>query len=177
MHRRDALPSPVRAAIFNGYFCDAVRRQLPPHAHAAYVRLLGTLISPPSADTVTGGSESGGAIKAQEALPLVGTALAAAEERGWFAAVAAAEADGNDGGGTTQADLRPSKRARTGGDADTSTGGTSEKTGAASAQKVVAAYETLKQVLVQLPAFAPVIGMIDVKLQVEQVEERDPFFG
>jgi hypothetical protein len=179
MHRRDTLPSPVRAAIFNGYFCDAVRRQLPPHAHAAYVRLLSTLLSPPSAGTAVAGSESGGAIKAQEALPLVGTALAAAEERGWFAA---AEVHGKDGGDRTEVDdLRPSKRARTGDDAATSTAGASEQTGggaSGASQKVVAAYETLKQVLVQLgPAFAPVIGMVDVKLQVEQVEERDPFFG
>lgn len=169
MHQRGTLPSPVRAAMFNGYFCDAVRRQLSPHAHAAYVQLLGALIAPPSDGSVAAGSESTGAIKAQEALPLVGTALAAAEMRGWFA-VAAHQTD--------PTGLRPAKRARRGdGEASSSAGG-SEETGVASAPEVLAAYEALKQVLVQLgSAFAPVIGMVNAKLQVEQLEERDPFFG
>lgn len=171
MHRRGTLPWPVRAAMFNGYFCDAVRRQLSPHAHAAYVRLLGALIAPPSAETgPAAGSESTGAIKAQEALPLVGTALAAAEMRGWFAVAATHQTDAKD--------LRPSKRARTGDGEASSNAGGSEETGVASAPDVLAAYEALKQVLVQLgSAFAPVIGMVDAKLQVEQLEERDPFFG
>lgn len=174
MHQRGTLPPPVRAAMFNGYFCDAVRRQLPPNTHAVYVRLLGNLIAPPAAETATSGSVSGGVIKAPEALPLVGTALAAAETRGWFASLAEGSSDGNNSGDTTQVDPRPSKRAR----AHAATASTSQATSVPSAQRVVAAYASLKQILVQQSsAFAPVIGMIDAKLKVEQVEKRDPFFG
>jgi uncharacterized membrane protein YgcG len=196
MHRRGTLPQPVRTAIFNGFFCDAVRRQLPPHAHAAYARLLGTLMAPPTAAAAAAaaGAEQeegqGGAIKAQEALPLVGTALAAAEARGWFATPAAGRETEP---GSAQG--RPAKRARP----DTSASGTSGTSGGGGtsgtsgggggggssggdssepAQKVVAAYEGMKRTLEGLgPAFMPVVGMVGAKLQVEEEEERDPFFG
>ena len=153
MHRRGTLPAAVRGAVFNGYLCDAVARQLPPASHASYVKLLAVLLAPPTTEAAV---DQGGAIKAQEALPLVGTALAAAEARGWFAHVK-----------EESSEQAPAKRARVDGGA----------AGRCGAQDVAAAYEAMKKVLGGLgPAFAPVVGMVSTKLSAEE-EERDSFFG
>ena len=138
LHRRSALPQAVRLATFNGYFCDAVSRQLPPAAHASYVRLLGGLLASP--DGAAGGAPSA-SLKAQEALPLVGTAVAAAKARGWLGAA----------GETAQPEQPAAKRQRLGAGAGA----------AGAAGEVRAAYAALAEALPSLgQAAAPLFGML-----------------